>query len=95
MQKLNIYELRTFRDHHKILANELLSNPTGVDAEYLLEQGSQLIKEFREAFNDMTNEEKRTLRNHREFMPLMKELIQLTEVLSVGLENRDKLITNK
>lgn len=92
MQKLSIENLREYLVHNKFLVNELLSNPAGADVEILADYGLKLMKEIKDAFKCMSEEEKDKLRAHRDFMPLIEELIEMTTVLSAGFDKREYLL---
>ncbi|MFS0857317.1 hypothetical protein [Paenibacillus taichungensis] len=92
MPKLSINDLREYLECNKMLARELLTNPLGELADILEEYGKSLMEDIQTGFAAMSEAEKTNLRTNQEFLTLVNDLDGLTDIISIAMEKKEKLI---
>ena len=95
MPKLSIEDLREYLECNKMLARELLTNPLGELADIFEEYGQSLMDDIQTNFAAMSETEKTNLRTEQEFITIMNDLDGLTDIITIAMEKKEKLNTQK
>ena len=78
-----------------MLARELLTNPLGELADIFEEYGQSLMDDIQTNFAAMSETEKTNLRTEQEFITIMNDLDGLTDIITIAMEKKEKLNTQK